>query len=99
MGKIIDAAGEFFHHLADVHWLPLAIALGLQLARLLARVPAWRNIIRGAYPDLQIPRRTVLGSYLSGVGVNAILVRTAHEVSPRADDLWGVAAILDSQTT
>jgi uncharacterized membrane protein YbhN (UPF0104 family) len=73
VGKIIDAAGEFFHHLADVHWLPLAIALGLQLARLLARVPAWRNIIRGAYPDLQIPRRTVLGSYLSGVGVNAIL--------------------------
>ena len=22
VGKIIDAAGEFFHHLADVHWLP-----------------------------------------------------------------------------
>jgi uncharacterized membrane protein YbhN (UPF0104 family) len=73
VGKIIDAAGEFFHHLADVHWLALAIALGLQLARLLARVPAWRNIIRGAYPDLKVPRRTVLGSYLSGVGVNAIL--------------------------
>jgi uncharacterized membrane protein YbhN (UPF0104 family) len=73
VGKIIDAAGEFFHHLADVHWLPLAIALGLQLARLLARVPAWRNIIRGAYPDIKIPRRTVLGAYLSGVGVNAIL--------------------------
>lgn len=34
-----------------------------------------------------------------GVGINAILVRTPHEVSPLADDLWGVAAILDSQTT
>jgi putative hydrolase of the HAD superfamily len=29
-------------------------------------------------------------------GIKAILVRTHHEVSPRADDLWGVPAILDS---
>jgi uncharacterized membrane protein YbhN (UPF0104 family) len=73
VGKIIDAAGEFFHHLADVHWLPLAIALGLQFLRLLARVPAWRNILRASYPDLVIPRRTVLGAYLAGVGVNAVV--------------------------
>jgi putative hydrolase of the HAD superfamily len=32
------------------------------------------------------------------VGINAVLVRTDHEVSPRADDLWGLAAILDSET-
>ena len=73
MGKIIDAAGEFFHHLADVHWLPLAIALGFQFLRLLARAPAWRNILRAAYPELIIPRRTVLGAYLAGVGVNAVV--------------------------
>lgn len=30
-------------------------------------------------------------------GLDAILVRTRHDVSPRADDLWGVAAILDSR--
>jgi uncharacterized membrane protein YbhN (UPF0104 family) len=73
VGRIIDAAGEFFHHLADVHWVPLGLALAFHLARLLARVPAWRNIIRGAYPEAKIPRRTVLGAYLAGVGVNAIL--------------------------
>jgi glycosyltransferase 2 family protein len=73
VGKIIDAAGEFFHHLADVHWLPLAIALGLQLLRLVSRAPAWRNIIRASYPELEVPRRTVLGAYLAGVGVNAVL--------------------------
>jgi glycosyltransferase 2 family protein len=73
VGKVIDAAGEFFHHLADVHWLPLAIALGFQLLRLLARVPAWRNILRAAYPEVTIPRRTVLGAYLAGVGVNAVV--------------------------
>ena len=60
MGKIIDAASTFFQHLADVRWLPLAIALGFQLARLLARTPAWRNIIRASYPDLNVPRRTVV---------------------------------------
>ena len=73
VGKIIDAAGEFFHHLADVHWLPLAIGLGFHLARLLARVPAWRNILCASYPDLVIPRRTVTGAYLAGVGVNSVL--------------------------
>ena len=73
VGKIIDAAGEFFHHLADVHWLPLAIGLGFHFLRLLARVPAWRNILRASYPDLVIPRRTVTGAYLAGVGVNSVL--------------------------
>jgi uncharacterized membrane protein YbhN (UPF0104 family) len=73
VGKVIDAAGEFFHHLADVHWVPLAIALGFHLLRLLARAPAWRNILRASYPDLVIPRRTVVGAYLAGVGVNAVV--------------------------
>jgi uncharacterized membrane protein YbhN (UPF0104 family) len=73
VGKIIDAAGEFFHHLAEVHWLPLAVALGFHLLRLLTRAPAWRNIIRASYPGTTVPRRSVLGAYLAGVGVNAIV--------------------------
>ena len=73
MGKIIDAAGTFFHNLAEVHWLPLGIALALQLARLLSRAPAWRNILRASYPEAEITRRMVAGAYLAGVGVNAIV--------------------------
>jgi uncharacterized membrane protein YbhN (UPF0104 family) len=80
VGKIIDAAGTFFDHLADVHWVPLGIALGFNLLRLLARVPAWRNIIRASYPDLKVPRRTIAGSYLSGVGVNAVVPARAGDV-------------------
>jgi uncharacterized membrane protein YbhN (UPF0104 family) len=80
VGRIIDAAGQFFHHLAEVHWLPLGIALAFQLARLLTRVPAWRNIIRAAYGDVKIPRRTILGAYLAGVGVNAILPARGGDV-------------------
>jgi uncharacterized membrane protein YbhN (UPF0104 family) len=80
VGKIIDAAETFFQHLADVHWVPLAIALGFNLLRLLARVPAWRNIIRASYPDLTVPRRTIGGAYLAGVGVNAIVPARAGDV-------------------
>ncbi len=80
MHKIIDAGGAFFHHLAEVHWVPLGIALALQLARLLSRTPAWRNIIRASYPDLFVPRRTVAGAYLAGVGVNAIIPARGGDV-------------------
>jgi uncharacterized membrane protein YbhN (UPF0104 family) len=78
--RIIDAASTFFHHLADVHWLPLGIALGLHLARLLCRTPAWRNIVRASYPDAKVPRRTIAGAYLAGVGVNAIIPARGGDV-------------------
>jgi uncharacterized membrane protein YbhN (UPF0104 family) len=80
VGKVIDAAGTFFHHLADVHWIPLAIALGFNALRLFARIPAWRNIIRASYPELKVPRRPIAGAYLSGVGVNAIIPARAGDV-------------------
>jgi uncharacterized membrane protein YbhN (UPF0104 family) len=80
VGRIIDAAGTFFHHLADVHWLPLAIALGFNLLRLTARVPAWRNIICASYPDLKVPRRTIAGAYFAGIGVNAFVPARAGDV-------------------
>jgi uncharacterized membrane protein YbhN (UPF0104 family) len=80
VGKVIDAAGTFFHHLADVHWLALAIALGFNALRLFARIPAWRSIIRASYPDLKVPRRTIGGAYLAGVGVNAIVPARAGDV-------------------
>jgi uncharacterized membrane protein YbhN (UPF0104 family) len=80
VGKVIDAGSAFFHHLADVHWIPLAIALGFHALRLFARVPAWRNIVRASYPELNVPRRTIAGAYLSGVGVNAIVPARAGDV-------------------
>jgi len=80
VGRIIDATQAFFHNLAEVHWVPLGIALGFQLSRLVVRAPAWRNIIRAAYPDVFVPRRTVLGAYLAGVGVNAIIPARGGDV-------------------
>lgn len=72
MGRIIDAAGEFFHHLADVSWAALGLALACHLLRLLARTPAWRNIVRASYPGLRVPRRAIVGGYFAGIGVNAV---------------------------
>src|SRR5207248_1775297 len=63
----------FFQHLAAVGWTALGIGLLFHLLRLLARIPAWRNILRAAYPQARVPRRGVTGAYLAGVGVNSIL--------------------------
>jgi uncharacterized membrane protein YbhN (UPF0104 family) len=66
------AVGEFFGHLAAVDFRALAIACLFQVARLLVRKRAWRNIIAAAYPDSRVRWRSVLGGYLGGVGLNAI---------------------------
>ena len=79
--------GEFFHALkvfgdqvTDVGWLALTIALVLQLAKLLVRSVAWRNILQASYPETPIPRRPVLGAYLAGVGVNSIVPGRAGDL-------------------
>jgi uncharacterized membrane protein YbhN (UPF0104 family) len=73
VGEIIDAAGTFFRNLAEVRFEVLGIAIGLHLLRLVARVPAWRNILRASYPDRKVPWRAVFGAYFAGIGVNAIV--------------------------
>jgi uncharacterized membrane protein YbhN (UPF0104 family) len=73
VGGFFHAVGTFFHHLAAVGWASLGIALLLQFVRLLARIPAWRNIIRAAYPESRVRWRSVYGAYIAGVGVNAVL--------------------------
>jgi len=73
VGGFFHAVGTFFHHLAAVGWAALGIALLFQFARLLARIPAWRSILRAAYPESRVRWRSVYGSYIAGVGVNAIL--------------------------
>jgi uncharacterized membrane protein YbhN (UPF0104 family) len=73
-------AGLFFRHLAAVDFGALAIALGFQALRLVARTRAWRNIVAAAYPDARVRWRSVLGSYLGGVGLNAITPARSGDV-------------------
>jgi uncharacterized membrane protein YbhN (UPF0104 family) len=73
-------AGVFFHHLAAVNFGALGIALGFQALRLIVRTRAWRNIIAAAYPDTRVRWRSVLGAYLGGVGLNAVMPARSGDV-------------------
>jgi uncharacterized membrane protein YbhN (UPF0104 family) len=80
VSEFFHAAGEFFRHLAAVGWGALALALVCHYVRLLCRIPAWRNILKAAYPDRAVPWRGVYGSYVAGIGVNAVLPARGGDV-------------------
>ena len=80
MDRFLHDTGVFFGHLASVNFGALAIALGFQALRLVVRTRAWRNIIAAAYPDREVRWRSVLGSYLAGVGLNAITPARSGDV-------------------
>lgn len=80
MAEVWDGIQTFFQELADVEWTPLAIACGLQVARLFFRSVAWRAIIAAAYPEARVPLGHVTGAYFAGVGVNAITPARAGDV-------------------
>jgi uncharacterized membrane protein YbhN (UPF0104 family) len=78
--EVFDGIRTFFEELAGVEWSALAIACGLQLARLFFRSIAWRSIIAAAYPETRVPLGPVTGAYFAGVGVNAITPARAGDV-------------------
>lgn len=75
-----NAVTAFAHHLTSVKLGALLLALAFQLANLLLRSVAWRNILQAAHPQEQFRRRTVTGAYLAGVGVNAVLPARSGDV-------------------
>ena len=76
-----NAITAFGHQLTSVGLGALCLALGFQLANLLLRSVAWRNILQAAHPQEQFRRRTVTGAYLAGVGVNAVLPARSGDVT------------------
>jgi uncharacterized membrane protein YbhN (UPF0104 family) len=66
----IGAAAERFAHL-DMRLV--AIALTLHLGNHLLRSLAWRNVLRAAYPDAQVPLTSVAIAYAVGVALNALV--------------------------
>ena len=54
-------------------WGALALGICCHVLRLLAVSRAWRNIIKGAYPQARVRWRSIVGSVFAGVGVNAII--------------------------
>ena len=71
--EIWNATDVFRDHLGDLAWGSLAIGIALHILRLCAVSRAWRNIIQAAYPETDVPGRSILGAVFAGVGVNAII--------------------------
>jgi uncharacterized membrane protein YbhN (UPF0104 family) len=80
MNGIVDATTAFFDGLASVHWGPLALGVVCHLLKVVARTRAWRNIVQAAYPRTNVRWRYVYGSYVAGVGVNAIVPARGGDV-------------------
>ncbi len=80
MDGILDAARAFFDGLYSVEWSALALAVLCHLAKVAARTRAWRNIVQAAYPETNVRWRSVYGSYVAGVAVNAIVPARGGDV-------------------
>jgi uncharacterized membrane protein YbhN (UPF0104 family) len=50
----------------------VAVALAFQLANLVLRSLAWRNVVRAAYPDHRVPLLGLGSAYAAGVAANAL---------------------------
>ena len=79
MVRVLDGIDAFLDQLASVDLLPAFLAVLAHLAKLTCTSMAWRNILAAAYPDQTIRRRPILGAYLAGVGVNAVVPARAGD--------------------
>jgi uncharacterized membrane protein YbhN (UPF0104 family) len=79
VGEVFHAIGVFFEQIASVNFGPLFLAIGCHLLKTVCTSRAWRNTIAAAYPEEPVPWRTIYGSYIAGVGVNAIVPARAGD--------------------
>jgi uncharacterized membrane protein YbhN (UPF0104 family) len=77
---VLDAIEAFFTHLSSVELGPLVIAIGCHLLKLACTSRAWRNVIAAAYPEERVPWPPILGAYVAGVGINAVVPARGGDV-------------------
>jgi len=78
--ELFDAIRAFFDELSSIQWSALGLAIVCHLLKALARTRAWRNTIAAAYPNTAVRWRSVLGAYLAGTAVNAVLPARGGDV-------------------
>jgi len=71
--RVLDGIDAFLDGLTSVDPLLLFLAVLAHLAKLTCTSMAWRNVLAAAYPEQTIRRLPIVGAYLAGVGVNAIV--------------------------
>jgi uncharacterized protein (TIRG00374 family) len=80
MGAFFHAVAVFFHHLAEVKWEFLGLAVLCHVVKLFLRAGAWRAIVRAAYPNQRFKFRSAFGAYVAGVGVNSVVPARGGDV-------------------
>jgi uncharacterized protein (TIRG00374 family) len=78
--SFFDAMDKFFSSLAAVKWGPLLIALAAFIAYLSLRARASFNILRAAYPDVEIRFLNIWGAYFAGYGFNSVIPARGGDV-------------------
>jgi len=77
----LDAADDFFSHLAAINWFALVVALACFGMYLLLRSRALFNALRAAYPDEIVQWRAVWGGYVVAYGINNFVPASAGNVA------------------
>ena len=72
LSRFWDAVSVFAERLGGVEWRFLILGLAFHLLNLILRTRAWRNILQAAAPKVTVGWPGVFGSYMAGVGVNAV---------------------------
>ncbi|HSC93226.1 MAG TPA: lysylphosphatidylglycerol synthase transmembrane domain-containing protein [Gaiellaceae bacterium] len=80
MESLRNAFEAFWDYVDAVSLGAVALALACQLGKVAARTRAWRNIVAASYPEATVRWRTILGAYLAGTGVNAIVPARAGDL-------------------
>jgi uncharacterized membrane protein YbhN (UPF0104 family) len=73
VARVLDGIDAFLDQLTSVDPLPAFLAVLAHLAKLTCTSMAWRNVLSAAYPEQEVRRVPILGAYLAGVGVNALI--------------------------
>lgn len=73
MSSLRNAFEAFVDYLDAISLGAVALALLCHLGKIGARTRSWRNIVAASYPGAAVRWRTIMGAYVSGVGVNAIV--------------------------
>src|SRR4051795_462599 len=78
--SFFDALDKFFSSLAAVKWGPLILGLLAFLVYLTLRARASFNILRAAYPEVEIRFRFIWAAYWAGYGFNNVIPARGGDV-------------------
>jgi uncharacterized membrane protein YbhN (UPF0104 family) len=93
VSRVLDGIDAFLDGLASIDVRPALLAVLVHVGRLACTSMAWRNVLAAAYSEERVPRLSIFGAYLAGVGINAIIpvragdavrVVLAHRAIPKS---------------